>query len=138
MHSLTCVHTLYTNTDINTNSFFQMPSPPFVHTLYTNTDINTKDHCQNYHYSICTYPTHAQKKHTHTKVHCQYSQSYMCTYPIQQQKHKLKRSLPKFPVLHVDIPYTTKTKINKNTCFQKSESYIYTYPIQQQEHKHKD
>ena len=102
MHSLTCLHTIYNNTNINTNN---------------------KDH--QYHNYICTYPLqqHTQKKlvfkfrslHVYipstkkiikTKAHFQISWSYMCTYTLQQHKHKHSGSF-------------------KNTQF-----YMCTYPVQ--------
>ena len=89
--SITCVHTLYNNTNINTNTCCQnyqsymytyplqqqkrkhkesmpyMPSITCVHTLYSITNINIRVHFQNY-------------------------QSYICTYHLQQHKHKHKLS----------------------------------------------
>ena len=60
-----------------------MQSLTCVHTLYNNNSINTKYRFQN-------------------------SQYYMCTYPLQQLRNKNEGSFPKFPVLHMFIPSTTK------------------------------
>ena len=73
---LTCVHTLYKNTNINRKAWCQNTSLTCVNTLYTNTNINKKAHCQN--------------------IQC-----YTWTYPLQQHKQTRKGTLPKLPVLHV-------------------------------------
>ena len=93
--SLTCVHTLYNSTNINTNTPYQiyqyymytyplqqqnikkiiiykLPSLTCKHTLNKNTNINTKYHWENY-------------------------KSSMCKYYLQQHKHQHTGSLPKMP-----------------------------------------
>ena len=82
MPILKFVCTLYNITNMNTQRLdAKIPSRTCLHNLYTKNIINTKARCKN-------------------------TQSYMCTYPIQQQKQKHKGLFPKFPFLHVYIPYT--------------------------------
>ena len=64
-----------------------------VHTLYTNTNINTKGCFQNAHSYMCTYTLNI--KNINTNDCCHNAQSYMCTYLLQQHKHKQKGSFPK-------------------------------------------
>ena len=69
MPGITCVHTLYNNTNINTKFVYKMTSIACVHTLYINKNIKKRNRFQK-------------------------DQYYTCTYPLQQRKHKHKGSLP--------------------------------------------
>ena len=101
MPSLTFVHTLFYNTNINRKYRWKVPSLTCAHTLYNNKNINKKDCSQN-------------------------KPSYKRTYPVQKSKHNKKSLLfPKWPVLHVYIPSTTRQKklaknIPINEAFQRS------------------
>ena len=82
----------------------------------------------------------------------------MFKYPLKEHKNTNKLSLPKLPVLHMYIPYTTTqtltqglvakipsltcvhtlyTNININTKYrcQNPQSYMCTYPLQQHKYK---
>ena len=119
MPSITCLHTLYKNTNINTKVVSKIPSLTCVHTLYNNTNINTKDHSK---ITILTcVHTLYNNTNINTKACFQNSQSYMCTYPLQQHKYKHKVSLQKFPVLHVYIP-STKTQAQTQRIVTKTTS----------------
>ena len=120
----------YTRTQAQTKRFVaKMPSLTCLHTLYYKTNMNTKYRCQNSHLYKCICPLQQQKdkrrdsftKYPVLHVYLQYkkkftinrktcfqnSQSYILTYPLQQHKRTHKVLLEKFPVLYVYVPSTT-------------------------------
>ena len=91
------------------------------HTLYKNTKINTNACCQNTQYYMCTYPLQQHKhKHKVPKITiepcCKNYQSYMRTYPLQQHEHFKKVLLVEFPFVEDYIPYTTIQELKKSCC----------------------
>ena len=76
-----------------------------VHILYNKKSTNAMYCFQNSKSCMCTNPLSKEK--INTKDPFKHSQSYMCKNPLKQPKHKQKRFLTNFLILHVYIPSTT-------------------------------
>ena len=104
--SITCVHNLYKNTNMNTKDCCKIPSLACVHTLYNNTNINTEACCKTYQSYMCTYPLKIyiyklEGSFPNIQFYmCAYP-LYMFTHPLQKRKREQEVYLPKFPVLYV-------------------------------------
>ena len=112
MPSIKCLHILYTNKNINTNTCCQNVISSMCIYLYNNTDINTNNCCQNDQSYMCIHPLQQHRRNTQ-RLFARNSHWYMCTYNMHQHKHKQKRIIKKCPVLHVYIPYTTTQTYTK-------------------------
>ena len=64
------------------------------------------------HILTCVHTLH-KNANIDTKYRYKNAYLYMCTYPQYQPKQKQKGLLPKFPVFHVYILYTTSKTLTK-------------------------
>ena len=126
---MTCVHTLYKNTNIKTKARFQndqsyiftyplkkhkhkhkglLPKCLVLHMYIpsTKTQTQTQKSVSKIPSLTCVH-TFYNSTSINTKARCQNYQYDICTYPLQQRKHKHKVLLKKIPVSHVYLPSTT-------------------------------
>ena len=121
MPSITCVHTLYNNKNIN---------------------INTKACCKKFQFYMCTYIL-LQHKHKHNgsmpnfPVSNVYTPSLHVVLPSTKTQTITRKILVNISSLtFVNTIYNNPIMNNKFIC-QNFQSWIYTYPLQQHKYKFK-
>ena len=112
-----------------------MSSLTCVHTLYNNTNINTKAHCQTLQSYMCAYPLQQQKhKHNGLLPKCPVYHVDIPYITTQTYTEILVFKTPSIIFVHTQYK---NTNINTNTCCQHIHPYIVPYSIQEHKHIHK-